>query len=316
MKETNHNDTIADREIVITRVLDAPRELVFNVWTDPDHLINWFGPNGFTNTFHEVDIKPGGIWRFTMHGPNGMNFPNLIKFSEVIIPERLVYEHGSGEENDPNKFEVVVTFANEGNKTRLTMRSIFSSAAARDYVVKEHHAIEGGNQTLDKLELYISTKFNIRKQLKTNNMSRVSTYLNFSHDTEKAFNFYKSVFGGEFHGDGITRFGSIPHTEGMPELSDADKNLILHVELPILGGHVLMGTDAPESMGFNLKFGDNMHINLEPDTREETKRLYDALSADGKITMELDDMFWGAYFGSCTDKFGVNWMFNCSEGKI
>jgi len=316
MKETNHNDTIADREVVITRVLDAPRELVFKVWTDPDHLINWFGPNGFTNTFHEVDIKPGGIWRFTMQGPDGMNFPNLIRFSEVIIPERLAYEHGSGEENDPNKFEVVVTFESEGNKTRLTMRSIFSSAAARDYVVKEHHAIEGGNQTLDKLELYISTKFNIRKQLKTNNMSRVSTYLNFSHDTEKAFNFYRSVFGGEFHGDGITRFGSIPHTEGMPELSDEDKNLILHVELPILGGHVLMGTDAPESMGFNLKFGDNMHINLEPDTREETKRLYDALSADGKVTMELDDMFWGAYFGSCTDKFGVNWMFNCSEGKI
>ncbi|MGZ3922067.1 MAG: VOC family protein, partial [Bacteroidia bacterium] len=140
--------------------------------------------------------------------------------------------------------------------------------------------------------------------------------LNFRQDTEKAFNFYKSVFGTEFHGGGISRFGSAPHAEGMPELSDEDKNLILHVQLPILGGHILMGTDAPESFGFNLKFGDNIHINLEPDTREETKRLFDALSDGGTVTMELQDMFFGAYYGSCTDKFGVNWMFNCTEQKI
>jgi uncharacterized protein YndB with AHSA1/START domain/uncharacterized glyoxalase superfamily protein PhnB len=313
MKEANHNNTTADREIVITRVLDAPRELVFKVWTDPKHLINWFGPNGFTNTFHEVDIKPGGVWRFTMHGPNGMNFPNLVKFSKIVIPERLEYEHGSGDENDTNKFNVVVTFEEYELKTRLTMRSIFSSAEARDHVVKEHHAIEGGNQTLDKLELYISTQFNIRKQLKTKNMARVSTYLNFSNYTEKAFNFYKSVFGTEFLGDGITRFGSIPPSEEMPPLSEEDQKLILHVQLPILGGHILMGTDAPESMGFNLNFGNNVHINLEPDSREETKRLFDALSAGGTVTMELQDMFFGSYYGSCTDQYGVNWMVNFTE---
>ena len=94
----------------------------------------------------------------------------------------------------------------------------------------------------------------------------------------------------------------------MPE---EDKNLVMHIELPILGGHVLMATDAPESMGFKVNFGNNIHINLEPDTKEETKKLFDALSAGGKVTMELQDMFWGAYFGSCTDKFGVQWMFNC-----
>jgi PhnB protein len=86
----------------------------------------------------------------------------------------------------------------------------------------------------------------------------------------------------------------------------------MHVELPVTGGHVLMGTDAPESMGFNVNFGNNMHINLEPDTREETKKLFNALSAGGKVTMDLQDMFWGAYYGSCTDKFGVQWMFNCA----
>jgi PhnB protein len=144
-------------------------------------------------------------------------------------------------------------------------------------------------------------------------MARVSTYLNFPRNTEEVFNFYKSVFGGEFGGGGIARFGDIPPQEGMPPLPNEDKNLVMHIELPIVGGHVLMGTDAPESMGFKVNFGNNVHINLEPDTKKETKRLFDALSAGGKITMELQDMFWGAYYGSCTDKYGVQWMVNCTE---
>ena len=143
-------------------------------------------------------------------------------------------------------------------------------------------------------------------------MARVNTYLNFPRTTEEAFNFYKSVFGGDFGGMGIARFADIPAQEGMPPLAEIDKNLIMHIELPITGGHVLMGTDAPESMGFHVNFGNNVHISLEPDTRVETKRLFDALSAGGKITMDLQDMFWGAYFGSVTDKYGVQWMVNCS----
>lgn len=145
-------------------------------------------------------------------------------------------------------------------------------------------------------------------------MARVSTYLNFPKQTEEAFNFYKSVFGGEFVG-GIHRFSEIPPQEGQPPLSDADKNLIMHITLPILGGHVLMGTDAPETMGFKVVTGNNVYLNLEPDTRTETKRLFDALSAGGKVVTNLQEMFWGAYYGSCTDKFGVQWMFNC-ESKI
>lgn len=142
-------------------------------------------------------------------------------------------------------------------------------------------------------------------------MASVSTYLNFPRNTEEAFNFYKSVFGGEFEG-GIARFGDIPPQEGMPPMADADKNLVMHIALKILDSHYLMGTDAPESMGFTVNFGNNVYINLQPDTRDETKKLFDALSVGGKITMELQDMFWGDYFGSVTDKYGVQWMVNCS----
>ncbi len=140
-------------------------------------------------------------------------------------------------------------------------------------------------------------------------MARTSTYLNFVRDTEEAFLFYQSVFGGEFEG-GINRMGDVPPQEGMPPLPEEDKNLVMHIALPITGGHMLMGTDAPESMGFSLVKGNNVHINLEPDSKEEAERLYSALSEGGKISMEFQLMFWGAYFGSFSDKFGTNWMVN------
>ena len=143
-------------------------------------------------------------------------------------------------------------------------------------------------------------------------MARVSTYLNFPRKTEEAFNFYKSIFGGDFVG-GVHRFSEIPSQEGAPAMSEDDKNLIMHITLPILGGHVLMGTDAPESMGFHVNFGNNIYINLEPDTRSETDRLFKLLSEGGKIEMPLQEMFWGDYYGSCTDKYGVQWMFNCAS---
>lgn len=143
-------------------------------------------------------------------------------------------------------------------------------------------------------------------------MAQVNTYLNFTRSTEEAFNFYKSVFGGEFSG-GISRFSDIPPSENIPPLTEEDKNLVMHITLPILGGHLLMGTDAPESMGFKINFGNNVYISLHPDTREDTRRLFNALSEGGKVEQELQDMFWGDYYGSLKDKFGVQWMFICSE---
>ena len=141
-------------------------------------------------------------------------------------------------------------------------------------------------------------------------MASVSTYFNFPRCTEEAFQFYRAVFGGDFNGP-VHRFGEMPAAPGQPPLPDADKNLVMHIELPILGGHVLMGTDAPESMGFTVTPGNQVHINLQPDTREHTDRLFKGLAAGGKVDMPMADMFWGAYFGSLTDRFGVRWMLNC-----
>ncbi|HEX2935181.1 MAG TPA: VOC family protein [Bacteroidales bacterium] len=144
-------------------------------------------------------------------------------------------------------------------------------------------------------------------------MALTSTYLNFPRNTEKAFNFYKSVFGGEFVDGKINRFKDIPPQEGMPPLAEEDLNLVMHVALPILGGHLLMGTDAPESMGFNVVQGNNVYIALHTDSRADADTLFNKLSDQGVVEMPMQDMFWGDYYGSLTDKFGVHWMINHHE---
>ena len=143
-------------------------------------------------------------------------------------------------------------------------------------------------------------------------MARVSTYLNFNGNTEQAFQFYRAVFGGDFTGP-IHRFRDVSATPGQPPMPADTADMVMHVELPLLGGHILMGTDAPESMGFTVVAGNNVHINLEPDTRGEAERLFNALAAGGTVDMPLQDMFWGAYFGSLTDRFGIHWMVNCAS---
>lgn len=143
-------------------------------------------------------------------------------------------------------------------------------------------------------------------------MARVSTYLNFPRTTEEAFRFYRSVFEGEFSAP-IARFKDMPPDPDRPPIADPDGELVMHVELPILAGHVLMGTDAPESMGFAVTPGNNVYINLEPDTRAQTERLFQALAVGGTIEMPLQEMFWGGYFGSLADRFGIRWMFNCAS---
>jgi PhnB protein len=145
-------------------------------------------------------------------------------------------------------------------------------------------------------------------------MARVSTYLNFMGTTEEAFDFYRKVFGTEYLAP-IQRMGDVPADPNAPALSDAEKEMVLHVELPILAGHVIMATDMLPSMGHELRVGNNTTINLEPDTRQETQRLYDALSDGGSEASPLTDMFWGATWGTCLDRFGVRWMFNFTPAE-
>jgi uncharacterized protein YndB with AHSA1/START domain len=143
------------RAIVTTRVFDAPRELVWSAWTDPNHLAQWWGPNGFTTTTSAYDLRPGGTWLFVMHGPDGRDYQNLVTFDEIVKPERLVYRHG--DDVEPVQFHTTVTFEDLGGKTRLTLRAQFPTADARDRVVREFGAAEGAVQTIERLADYLAT---------------------------------------------------------------------------------------------------------------------------------------------------------------
>jgi uncharacterized protein YndB with AHSA1/START domain len=148
-KKQNAADA-SDREISITRTLNAPIELVWKVWTSPEHIKNWYGPDGFTNTIHTMDVRPGGVWEFIMHGPDGRDFENKHIFREVVKPERLVMEHVS-----VPKFTATITFKKDGARTIMNWHMLFNSSEEFQRVVKEHKADQGLKQNVSKLENYL-----------------------------------------------------------------------------------------------------------------------------------------------------------------
>ena len=149
----------ADRELVFQRIFDAPRDLVFEVWTDREHVAKWWGPNGFTTTISEMDVRPGGIWRLVMHGPDGKDYKNRIIFLEVMKPQRLVYRHEPEHGTEPTTFETTVTFAERGSKTEMTFRMLFPTAEMLNHVVKTYGAIEGAKQTLGRLGEHVENMY-------------------------------------------------------------------------------------------------------------------------------------------------------------
>jgi uncharacterized protein YndB with AHSA1/START domain len=154
----NRLDLATDpRSIIGTREFDAPRELVFSVFTDPKHLAQWWGPDGFTTTTSAFEFRPGGIWRFVMHGPDGRDYENRITFDEIVAPERIAYRHGGGDDVEPVQFATTITFKDLGNsRTLLTWHGRFPSAAERTRVIKKYGADKGLVQNLARLAAHVA----------------------------------------------------------------------------------------------------------------------------------------------------------------
>jgi uncharacterized protein YndB with AHSA1/START domain len=159
MSATGHEapaqSATADREIVVSRVIDAPRELVFEAFTEVRHLSRWWGPDGFTTTTASFEFRVGGVWDFVMHGPDGTDYPEWITWTEIAPPERIAMLHGESRD-DPNAFESVLTFTSDGAATLIEMRTVFPTEQLRDEAVEQYHAIEGGQQTLGNLAGYVT----------------------------------------------------------------------------------------------------------------------------------------------------------------
>jgi uncharacterized glyoxalase superfamily protein PhnB/uncharacterized protein YndB with AHSA1/START domain len=308
---------LANKKITITRKFEAQPEQVWRAWTESELLDQWWAPKPWRAETKTFNFSEGGSWLYAMVGPDNSKHWSKVNYHKIHFQKSFQATDCFCDENgNKNPDFPSMSWKNEFHSTETGTKVIVEISFTSESDIKKiiEMGFEAGfTAALGNLEQYLNAQFKLRNQLKTNTMARTSTYLNFPGNTEEAFNFYKSVFGTEFGGKGIQRFGDIPAEAGHPPIADDVKKMVLHVELPILGGHILMATDAPKEMGFTLTQGNNMHICLEPETKAETKKLFDALSQGGNIVMPLADMFFGAYFGECTDRFGINWMFNCIE---
>lgn len=309
-------DFIVNKEtntVNVTREFAANLELVWEAWTNPEILDQWWAPKPYRNQTKSMDFREGGMWLYAMISPENEihwcknDYHKIIHQSMFSGLDAFCNENGTVNTEMPRTVWTNV-FTEKENTTLVNITARYDQLSDLEKVI-EMGFQQGFTMALENLDQYLEAQFRLRKQKKSDIKARVTTYLNFPGNTEEAFLFYKSVFKSDFI-NGIQRFEDIPADAGHPPVADAIKKMVLHVELPILGGHILMGTDAPKEMGFTLTSGNNMHICLEPETREEAKRLFDELSAGGQVSMPLADMFFGAYFGEFKDQFGINWMIN------
>lgn len=191
------SEPASEREVVITRTIAAPRERVFEAWTEERHLAEWFGPDGFTTSTRSFDFRVGGAWDFTMHGPDGTDYLNWIEWREIAPPERIRYVQGS-RADDPDSFETTVSFRVVAGGTELTLRSEFRTRAQRDDVVEKFGAIEGGEQTLGRLAAYLATdgeEGRSGRKLITWNLQSLDGY--FEGPTPWSLDFHMTAWGEE-----------------------------------------------------------------------------------------------------------------------
>lgn len=303
----------SNKQIRVSREFQAPKDLVWAAWTEAEILDQWWAPKPWIAKTKYMDFKKGGYWLYAMIGPENETHWSRADYLE-IIPESYfsAIDGFCDEEGNPNPSLPRNTWENhffsQEDKTLLKILLTFDSLNDLEKIV-EMGFKEGFTAGLENLDAYIEAQFYLRRKNKLTNQARVSTYLNFPGTTEEAFTFYKEVFKTNFI-NGIRRFDEVPASPDQAPMADSVKKMVLHVELPTLGGHVLMGTDAPKEFGMTVTHGNAMHINLEPASKSEAKRLFDELSVGGKVEMPIQDMFWGAFYGSFQDKFGINWMIN------
>ncbi|MBK9512016.1 MAG: SRPBCC domain-containing protein [Cytophagaceae bacterium] len=304
-----------NNRIYINREFAANVQLVWDAWTTAELLDQWWAPRPYETQTQSMDFRNGGRWYYAMVSPEGEKHWCVADYSNIEFQKCFNHLDAFCDENQVLNNQMPRTkwasnFTANGDNTLVNLTLEYEKPEDLENIIQMGFK-EGFTMAMDNLDQYIAAQFYLRKQNQKDKHSRVSTYLNFPGNTEEAFEFYKSVFKNEYSGAGIQRFGVLPTDPTQPPIAENVKNMVLHIELPIMNNHILMGTDAPKEMGFNVTIGNNMHIQLEPETREEADRIFAGLSEGGTISMPLQEMFWGAYFGSFIDKFGINWIINC-----
>ena len=293
-----------DRQIIVSRVVDAPRELVWEAFTNPKHVVNWWGPRGFSTTIEVMDVRVGGEWKHTMIGPDGTRYPNHHIYKELAKPQRIVLSHGGHREGGPEISAVATwTFETlEDGKTRVTGTMEFPSIDERDLVVKDYGAIEGGKQTLARLDEFLPQLKNQNINQNTNSTtmkSFINPYLNFEGRCDEALEFYKKAIG--------IKVGMVMRFKDAPDksmISPGSEEKIMHADFTF-GDSIVMASDGhcTNKGGFQ---GINLSLNV-PDAATAEK-YFNALSQGGQVEMPLTKTFFSPAFGMVKDRFGLMWM--------
>jgi len=306
-----------NNKINVERAFDAPLDEVWSAWTESEHLDQWWAPHPYRAETKSMEFREGGKWLYSMAGPEGdkhwarEDFISIKPQKQVVFLDAFCDENGRINNNLPRSTWSTV-FKQTEDFTLVSIEISYDKPEDLETLMKMGFK-EGFTAGLENLDHYLDTQFRQRKGTTTKKKARVTTYLMFPGKAEEALNFYKKVFKGTFTGAGLKRYGDVKLPASTSTLSDAEKNLIIHGELTILGGHVLMASDSPKGMASKLVPGNTMSINVEPESKEETERIFKALSEEGEVVHPLADMFWGAYYGQVKDKYGINWMLNYKE---
>lgn len=295
-KAATKSSETSDREIRITRVVNAPRERVWEAMTNPRQVSQWWGPNGFSTRIETMEVKPGGVWKHVMRGPDGTEYPNKSIFREVVHPERLVLSVSGGSKGRPGvSFDATWTFEDIGDgKTRVTIHSVFPTAENRDTVIKSYNAIEGGNQTLARLDGFLSSA--VRPSASG---LQVQPYVFFEGRCEEAIELYKRTLGAEVVM--LMRYKESPDQASAPK-GAGDK--VMHALLRI-GKTMLMMSDGSCSGSPDFK---GFFLSLTTRSPEEAEERFAALSEGGKVSVPLCKTFFSPSFGMLHDRLGVGWM--------
>src|SRR5690606_2992252 len=245
-KHLNFEFTVnnGEKTIHVHRSFDAPVDLVWAAWTDPQIHDHWWAPKPWKTETHAQEFKKGGFWHYSMVGPEGERHWCLFDYDQIKEQKSFSGLDAFCDENrvisdDKPRMYWENTFAPRGEQTDVSVRIEFEKEEDIATII-EMGFKEGFSMGLQNLDDYIAAQFYLRKQKRSSRNARVSTYLNFPGNTEEVFSFYRSVFLTEFVG-GIQRFSDVPPNPDQPTMSDQVKKMVLHVELPILGGHILMG---------------------------------------------------------------------------
>lgn len=287
---TNETTNVANRQIVSSRLIRAPREVMFRAFTDPALLAQWWGPKGFTNTFETFDLRPGGQWKFIMHGPNGKEYPNLSEFLEIREPERIVFNHVV-----PPLFRMTIGFEEVENGTRFSFQMLFETE--EEYENVKGYVPEANEQNFDRLEAVLQKQNKLNQQY----MTQISPYLNFNGNCREAMHFYKDIFGGELS------LMAVKETPMAAQCPAGSEDQIMHSSLNS-GSFMLMASDMLS--GDTYQPGNNFSLTVNCGSEDEIRSLFDKLADGGQVYEPLRQQFWGALFGMVTDKYGTRWMLN------